>query len=40
MCHDARHFCGDEAFVSWKGQEKDLSTSLTVRWIRKRKRWE
>lgn len=40
MCHDARRSCGDESFVSWEGQEKDLSTSLTVRWSRKRKRWE
>lgn len=40
MCHDERFFCGDESFVSWEGQEKKLSISLTIRWSRKRKRWE
>ena len=40
MCHDTKHFCDDESFDSWDGQEKDLSTSLTVRWSRKHKRWE
>ena len=40
MRHDAKSLCCDESFVSWEDQEKDLSTSLTVRWGWKRKRWE
>lgn len=40
MRHDAKSLCCDESFVSWEDQEKDLSTSLTVRWSWKRKRWE
>ena len=40
MCRNKDNPCGDDEFAAWDGQEKDLSVSLTVRWSRKRKRWE
>lgn len=40
MCRNKENPCGNDEFAAWDGQEKDLSVSLTVRWSRKRKRWE